>query len=178
MTEQLYAVFTGFEGDAQQRKAHLDFLIGEGFGGTPNIDFICGVQVDTGGAVGNPFVFIQNWALPASIPDQGQIDALMQTHSVAWSERTALASKRDLPRWAFMQTLDDAGFSAAVEALIVAMPAGPDRSRALGKWRHDGTFTFADQDMQALVQAATDNIPGFDVDALWSSGEALAFPST
>lgn len=92
-----------------------------------------------------------------------------------WVEGALVVEKRVLPRWAFMQVLDEAGLTAGIASIIAALPAGPQKSRAQGKWKHDIEFSPTDPDMIALSAVATAQVPGFDFDALWAAGEALAY---
>lgn len=95
------------------------------------------------------------------------------------AERAAVAAlppkKQVLPRWAFMQVLDEAGLTTGIAEIISELPAGTRKSRAQGKWSHDTEFSPTDPDMVALSAIATARIPGFDFDALWAAAEALAY---
>lgn len=104
--------------------------------------------------------------VPLTPSEQAQIEA-------EWNANAIVGKKLDLTRWAFMQTLADAGYKDGVQALIEALPPGPERSIALGKWNHDNYFTAGSPMMQSLSAVAEATLPGFDFDALWAQAEAL-----
>lgn len=92
-----------------------------------------------------------------------------------WQENAARARKRPLSRWSFMQILDEQGLISTIQARIDAMPAGNQRRRAQGKFKHQVSFQPDAPEMRALKTLMEAADPEFDFDALWAAGEALEY---
>lgn len=91
-----------------------------------------------------------------------------------WAANIAAGpAKRPLPRWAFMQVINEWGLFAVISGAIAAMPEGLEKRRAQGKWDHAVSFEPTASEMVTLANEVFPNPSDFN--AIWAAGEALAY---